>query len=334
LNILIVKLSSLGDVVHAMPALADMHRALPDARVDWVVEKAFAPLVARCPGIARVIPAELRSWRHAPFARATRRAWRTFRGELRGTRYDAVIDLQGLTKSALVSRLAPLAPEGHRYALGNRTEGAGWEPTTRWLADRPIDIAPHIHAVQRSRTLCAAALGYAVSDSMSYGPLQRFPAGFPATKTIALLHGSSRADKEWPLACWHELGERLLRHGWDIALPHGNAAEEARSTELARGLAAGAAAAPARVQAWPRLALDALADRLAHCGGAIGVDSGPSHLAAALGLAHVQIYLHPTSWRTGPIGQAHQCSVEDPRTPSVDAVWAAWERVAAEKVDP
>src|SRR3954471_21834349 len=155
LNILIVKLSSLGDVVHAMPAVQDIVASIPGARVDWVVERGFAPLVQRCAGVQRVIPCELRKWRKAPFAHETRQAWRAFRADLKREAYDAVIDLQGLTKSALVAHMARLAQGGKRFALGNRTEGSGYEAPTRWVADVAVPVAPQSHAVQRSRAVCA-----------------------------------------------------------------------------------------------------------------------------------------------------------------------------------
>ncbi|MEK9953642.1 MAG: glycosyltransferase family 9 protein [Curvibacter sp.] len=117
MNILIVKLSSLGDVVHAMPAVQDIRRAFPQAHIDWVVEKGFAPLVQRCAGVRRVIPCELRRWRKAPLAATTRAQWQAFKTELQAEAYDAVLDLQGLTKSALVAWLARLAPGGRRYAM-------------------------------------------------------------------------------------------------------------------------------------------------------------------------------------------------------------------------
>ena len=126
-RILIVKLSSLGDVVHAMPAVQDLRRAFPQAQIDWVVEGAFAPLVARCQGVQQAIPCELRRWRKAPLSAATRQAWREFKAQLQTHTYDAIIDLQGLSKSALVSWLARTTPGGKRYGLANQTEGSGFE---------------------------------------------------------------------------------------------------------------------------------------------------------------------------------------------------------------
>lgn len=317
MKILFVKLSSLGDVVHAMPALQDIRLALPQARIDWVVERAFAPLVERCDGVGRVISCELRRWRKAPLAAGTRAEWRAFRNELRRDAYDAVIDLQGLTKSALVARLAPLAPGGRRHALANRTEGSSYEAPTRWVADVAHRIGPHVHAVQRSRELCAMALGYAVPSTLRYG--LRAQGGSAVTDTVAFVHGSSRDDKCWPEPHWLELGARLIARGHTIGLPHGSDVERERSERLAGRLGPGA-------QAWPRLDLGALADRLAQCAGVIGVDSGLSHIAVALDRPHVQVYNFDTAWRTGPAGP-RQASVFARPTPSVDQVWSAWQQV-------
>ena len=146
MKILIVKLSSLGDVVHAMPAVQDIRSALPQAQIDWVVERGFAPLVRRCDGVRRVIACELRRWRKSPFSAATRRDWRAFKAELQQDEYDAVIDLQGLTKSALVARLARLAPRGLRFGLATASEGSSFEAPARWLADVSITLPKHIDA--------------------------------------------------------------------------------------------------------------------------------------------------------------------------------------------
>jgi heptosyltransferase-1 len=317
LNILIVKLSSLGDVVHAMPAVQDIRRALPQARIDWVVERGFAPLVQRCEGVRRVVPGEIRQWRKALLAAQTRTAWRSFREDLRQEAYDAVIDLQGLTKSGIVARVARLSPPGRRYALANRTEGASYEAPTRWLADVAVRIEPHVHAVTRSREMCARVFGYALAEPLRFGLAARPQS---ASGAIAFVHGTSRADKCWPEENWVALGRRIVAGGATIVLPHGSDEEEAASRRIAQGIGGGA-------QVWPRMKLDALTDRLAGCGGAIGVDSGLSHIAVALDLPHVQIYNFDTAWRTGPIGSARQRSVYRQPTPSVDEVAQAWQAV-------
>jgi heptosyltransferase I len=321
LKILIVKLSSLGDVVHAMPALQDIRAAMPDAQVDWVVERAFAPLVQRCEGVERVIGCDLRRWRASPLGAQTRSEWRTFRSGLRAQRYDAVLDLQGLTKSALIARAARVTEGGKRFALANRTEGSGWEPPTRWVADVAIRIAPRVQAVMRSRELCARALGYAMPDVMRYGLHAAAPTATQA-RCVAFVHGTSRDDKLWPEANWIEIGQRLVAEGHTIGLPHGSDEERIRSERIASALGT-------QAQVWPRLDLGTLTDRLAACDGVIGVDSGLSHIAVALDLPHVQIYNFDTAWRTGPAAShERQASVYAQPTPPVQSVWDAWQRVA------
>ena len=332
MKILLVKLSSLGDVVHAVPVVHDIRVAFPAAQIDWVVEKSFAPLLARCPGLHRVIACEIRRWRKSFWTAATRHEWRAFKAALQQEHYDAVIDLQGLSKSALVARLARLAPHGKRYALANQTEGSGYEAPTRWVADVAIHITPHIHAIERSRQLAARALGYTPESSLDYGlnkALAQSIRAQCAIKNIAnqvvFVHGTSRADKAWPLDCWLALGRRLVAAGYQIGLPHGSAAERDTSQRIADALNQQAPAGqPAPAVVWPQLALDALTDQLAACAGVIGVDSGVSHIAVALDLPHVQLYNFDTAWRTGPLSAGRQRSVFAQPAPSVDAVWQAW----------
>ena len=271
LRVLIVKLSSLGDVVHAMPAVMDIQAAFPNAQIDWVVERGFAPLAARCAAVHRVIPCDLRRWRKAFLktdTRAqTRAEWQAFKADLQQESYDVILDLQGLSKSALVAWLARKAKGGKRYALANRTDGSGYERPTRWVADVAVPITPHIHAVERGRVLCAKALGYDVPKHLNYGLGQ---AAVQRKPLVALVHGTSRADKEWPLSHWHDLGLRLKQQGFDVALPHGSEAERLRSEAMAEML-------PGAV-VWPRLSLDQLTER---SGAATsGSDTWPSRSTA------------------------------------------------------
>jgi heptosyltransferase-1 len=336
MKILLVKLSSLGDVVHTLPVVQDIHAALPDARIDWVVEKAFAPLLVRHRGLNRVIPCEIRRWRKSFWTAATRNEWRAFKRELQREAYDAVIDLQGLTKSALVARLAAVTSGGKRYALANQTEGSGYEAPTRWVADVAITLTPHIHAVQRARELAARALGYTLEGAPDFGlkrPASHEERAQAAPEKIAnaaskgrvvLVHGTSRADKEWPLDQWITLGRRLHAAGYPIALAHGNPHELATSQAIADALNSATADAALVL---PLLPLDALTEELAHCAGVIGVDSGVSHIAVALDLPHVQIYNFDTAWRTGPGNAGHggrQVSVFAQPAPTVETVWQAW----------
>ncbi len=326
MRVLLVKLSSLGDVVHSLPAAMDLQTQRPEVQIDWVVEPAFAPLLELCPAVKRVIPCDMRKWRRQWWTAQTRQAWRSFQQELQSKAYDAVIDLQGLSKSALISKLAKLSPNGKRYAMANRTEGSGYEAPTRWVADVALPCEWHSHALDRARHVCAQALGYALPNHLQTG-LQALPHPDVQARTVALVHGSSRADKAWPLAHWQVLGQALQAQGFQLALPHSNEAELQTAKAMAN-------ACPSAV-IWPRCDLVELTQRLAACEGVVGVDSGVSHIAVALGLPHVQIYNFDTAWRTGPKGCAWQQSVFAKPTPSPAAVLSAWAAcLAAETQQP
>ena len=324
LRVLVVKLSSLGDVVHTLPAAMDIQANFPNAQIDWVVEPSFAPIVKACSAVHRVIACDLRYWRKNIWAPETRIQWRAFLTELQQQRYDAIIDLQGLTKSALVTWLARTSAKGKRYAMANATDGSAYESPTRWVADVAIDLEQHTHAITRGRVVCARALKYEVSPTLLYG-LNAGQSIHNGKKTVVFVHGTSRADKEWPLANWHELGLRLSNAGYQIVLPHGNEEERLRSVAMAEMIP--------KAIVWPRMTIDKLMQAMSSTAGVIGVDSGLSHIAVALNLPHVQIYNFATAWRTGPVGKANekirQQSVVDFPTPTVEAVWSLWQECVA-----
>lgn len=357
MNILIVRMSSLGDVIQAIPVVADLLAQYPKAQIDWVVEEAFAPLLTRVHGLRRVLPIAQRRWRKSRFSAAVRAEKQAFYAELHSTRYNAVLDLQGLVKSAWVARQARLAAGGFRATYGNASDLCSWEWPVRYLLDRPVPMERVIHAVQRPRTLAARALGYALAGAPRYG-LQAQPlAGADAlpVRTVVLVHGTTRADNEWPVAHWVALGVRLAAAGWQVALPQASDAECARAQAIAQAitqavtqaiaqssglgsaLGSGPSSEPGRtsacpapasaVQVWPRLALPQVLDRLAASSGVIGIDTGLSHLAVALGLPHVQLFSQPRMARAGPLPCAHQLAVGGDAPPAVEVVWQAWQQV-------
>ncbi len=320
MRVLVVKLSSLGDVIQTLPVLADLHHHCPGATVDWAVEEAFAPLLSEVQGITRVLAIGERRWRRRPFSADVRAEKRAAAQRLREAAYDAVIDFQGLIKSALVARRARLTAAGHRYTYANRSELCGYEWPVRFMVDRPIAMERRVHAIRRYRLLAARALGYAIDgepDRVDW----RFAAPAPG-HDVMFAHGTTRVDNEWPEAAWIALGRRLVAEGARIVLPQSGAAEAARVARISAAVGAG-------VEVLPPMRLDALARRMAACQGVIGVDSGVSHLAVALDLRHVQIFSQPRVWRAGPVGRAWQLPVGGDAVPNVDEVFAAWQRVCA-----
>jgi heptosyltransferase-1 len=318
MNILIVKMSSLGDVVQTIPVVQDLQRQFPGAQIDWVVEEAFAPLVQRVQGLRRVLPLAQRRWRKSRWSEATRRERKHFDQHLKQQSYDAVIDFQGLIKSALEARCARLNPDGFSATYGNRSDACGYEWPVQWLLQRKLPMPARIHAVARYRLLAGLAMGYEAQGPAVYKLSSALPAQRP---TVVLAHGTTRVDNEWREADWVALGQRLIASGQRIALPHANATELDRVSRIALALGD-------QADIWPRAALPEILDRMAACSGVIGVDSGLSHLAVALDLPHVQIFSQPRAWRAGPVGCSHQVAVGGACAPDVDSVWHAWQNVS------
>jgi heptosyltransferase I len=229
-NILLIKTSSLGDVVHNLPVVSDIRTRFPRARVDWVVEEAYSDIVGMHPGVHRAIPVALRRWRGNVLNPAHWREFGQFRHALAGVRYDCVIDTQGLIKSALLAQAASGPRHGYAGASAR-------EPLAARFYDHTHLVPRDLHAVLRNRRLAAMALGYDLPAAFDYGIA--LPAGAAQTERppyCVLLHATGRAEKLWPEAAWERLGGELARQGYAPVLPWGNAAERARSERIARSL--------------------------------------------------------------------------------------------------
>ncbi len=283
-NIVLIKTSSLGDVLHNLPVVSDICRYIPGARIDWVVEEGFAPLPALHPGVSRVIPVAMRRWRKS--------LWRSC-GEmravcrsLRATHYDLALDTQGLLKSALITRCIRAPHCGF-------DRNSAREPLASLFYDRSYPVNKNLHAVERNRQLAGQALGYTPQGAPDYGiraPTLSLP-WLPPEPFTALLHATSRDEKLWGEANWIALGKRLGQMRMRVVLPWGSAAEQARSERLC-------AAIPGAICP-PAIGLNDAAALLGGARAAIGVDTGLSHLAAALGVPTVGIYTATDPGLTG-----------------------------------
>lgn len=295
-------------MVHNLPVVADIRRRFPDSRIDWAVEEAYAGLVELHPALRRAIPVAIRRWRRQLLGASTWAEIGALRREVREERYDAVIDSQGLIKSALLARAA----SGRRHGLDAGTAREA-------LAARFYDVRHHIpngqHAVARNRLLAAAALGYRVDGPIEYGVrVAEIEPGRGAY--CALLHMSSRSDKLWPEAHWIDLGRELERRGFTCVLLWGTNSERQRSARIAAGLE--------RAQVPERKPLVEVARLLAGARAVIGIDTGLTHLAAALGVPAVALFSGSDPMLTGVIGAARARNLGGPgTTPAVDEVLGA-----------
>lgn len=277
MHILVVKTSSLGDLVHMLPALSDAAKVIPGLQVDWVAEESFAAVPAWHPAVARVIPVAIRRWRKILFSQASWQEIGAARDALREANYDVVIDTQGLLKSAVLARLAHGAHWGYdRHSIR--------EPLASLWYDRQACVPRDLHAIERNRRLMAAALGYGLEGlALDYGVGANSFAqeqasvrmnSHPHSAFVLALHGTSRVDKEWPEADWVAIGHGLAQHGRALLLPWGNAREKERAERIAQAVPT--------ATVLPRLGLDALAAIIARADAVLGVDTGLMHVAAAL----------------------------------------------------
>lgn len=279
MRVLIVKTSSMGDVLHTLPALTDAMRAIPGIRFDWVVEEGFAQIPSWHEAVDRVIPVAIRRWRKAWFSATIKAERKAFKEAVQAVAYDAVIDAQGLVKSAaLVTRLAHGVKNGMDWSTAR-------EPLASLFYNRKHHIAKAQHAVERTRELFAKSLGYAKPEAQGdYAIAQHFLGDIAPDSApyCVFLHATTRDDKHWPESHWRELIGLLAGSGLRIKLPWGAPHEEARAKRLAEGFD--------YVEVLPRLSLGAVAHELAGAKFVVSVDTGLSHLTAALDRPNITLY--------------------------------------------
>ena len=287
MHVLLIKMSSLGDVIHALPAVTDA--AAHGIRFDWVVEEAFADIPAAHAAVADVLPVAWRRWRGD--LRAARPQMQQFYKRLRARPYDLVLDAQGLIKSAVVSALArgPVAGQSHTSAR---------EPWSAFAYRQRIRVARDQHAIDRQRQLFAAALGYELSGPLRSG-LEHTSV---ATRRVMLLHGTTWETKHYPLHMWQGLARLVSDEGFEPVVTWGDAAERERAQQICD---AGGATLLERAP------LQQLMEHLRSAALVIGVDSGLAHLSAALGTPTLGLFGPTDGMLTGCRGTHAQIMQAD-----------------------
>lgn len=292
MKILLVRVSSLGDVLHNLPMVADILAHHPGARIDWVVEEGYVSLVRLNPHVRRVIPFALRRWRKGLGDSATRAELANFWRTLREERYDFVFDTQGLLKTGIIMACARLAPGGRKVGMANGGEDSGYEGLSRLFHSQSVYLAPRTHAVARGRLVAAEALGYQVNTPPDFGLPSADAVARPdwmgAAPYAVFFHGTARDAKKWAPANWIATGRQLAP--MTILLPWGSAGEKAEAEALATALP--------NARVLPKLSMDD-AVTLARCAAlVIGVDTGLTHIAAAFLRPTVELYCDSARWKT------------------------------------
>jgi heptosyltransferase-1 len=304
-KILLVKLSSLGDVLHNLPIVWDLRARLPDAQIDWVVEEGYVhllePLLSNDSfrGIDRIIPFGLRRWKRNLFTLATLKEFFAFRKILQSTTYDVLIETQGLLKSAIVCALAKKSEHAVVAGLANATEFSGYEPLARIFYNQSVQVPNQCHAVDRSRWIMCSSLDWrllARTNSPQFYPAL-FVANIPKVTLAGLkspyvlfFHSTAREAKRWSNDDWISLGKALAAQGYQVVLPWGSSNER----ELSQALAAQIPNALVP----PGFSIEEAFSIIAGAALTVGVDTGLTHLAAVLDRPTVEIYCDSPRWKT------------------------------------
>lgn len=323
MRVLLVKLSSMGDVLHNLPVVQDLAHAYPEIEIDWVTEAPYASLVALNPRVQRVISTNLRGLKKRWWSAAAWSGVFDVKAQLASEKYDLILDTQGLVKSALIARWA-------NGPIGGFSRDTVREPLAARAYDRQVAVQRNLHAVVRNRNLAAGIFGYEVTGPVDYGLcLPATTAGVPIEPPyVVFLHATSRVDKMWPEAHWIALGRHVHECGCRVLLPWGNAEEKCTSDRLAQAIKG--AVVP------PPLSLVEAATLLAGARCVIGVDTGLAHLSVALARPTVGLYLTTSPTLTGLYGNDMAVNLgggtrQHPGVPNVDEVWQALQSLLCRK---
>ncbi|WP_306395052.1 lipopolysaccharide heptosyltransferase I [Telluria beijingensis] len=324
MKILLVRVSSLGDVLHNLPMVADLLRRHPGATIDWVVEEGYVSLVRLNPQVRKIIPWALRRWRKSLGKAGTRAEIKAFFRNLREEEYDYVFDTQGLLKTGIVMGAARVRRGGKKIGLANGSEGSGYEGISRIFHTDSIPLSPRTHAVARGRLVAGAALDYPVDTPPDFGlpapDAASRPAFLPQEDYAVFFHGTARAAKKWADANWIALGNALAP--LPVLLPWGSEAERIDAETLAAGIP--------NARVLPKLSMMDAVALARHARLAVGVDTGLTHIAAAFVRPTIEIYCDSPKWKTEGNWSERIVNLGDlGAPPSVDDVVAAARRLLA-----
>ena len=304
-KILLVKLSSLGDVLHNLPLVWDLRARLPNAQIDWVVEEGYVHLLEPLlttpgfKGIDHIIPFGLRRWKKNLFKLSTWKEFFDFKKRLQESSYDIIIETQGLLKSALVCFLAKKNSAAMIAGLANATKYSGYEPLAKFFYSQSVQVPIDCHAVDRSRRVMCSALDWPLvgrSTAPSFYPKNFLESlsenTLPGLQKpyVLCFHSTAREAKRWSNENWIALGKELAQRGYQPVFPWGSLSEKLISTQLASQIP-GAIVPPA-------FSIEAAFSVIAGAALTVGVDTGLTHLAAVLGKPTVEIYCDSPRWKT------------------------------------
>lgn len=288
MRILLVKMSSMGDIFHTFPAISDVKKYFPDAEIDWVVEDSFKEIVEWHPQVRKVIPINLRRW----VKQRDKKSWQEFvnwRKALRTEDYDYVIDAQGLFKSAAIAKCA------QGKGIDGYEKNSAREPIVRWFYSRTHVVDKNQHAVERTRQLVGKALGYTPETKLNFGINQNFTHIKKNPRKLIFIIGTSWVTKLWATSEWQALTKIALDAGFNVEIIWGSSEEQAIADQIIH-------ACPQATRPMQRLSITTIAEKLVEAAGVVGLDTGFSHLAGALETPTIALYGATSPVKVGLIG--------------------------------
>ena len=299
IKILLVKMSSMGDIFHTFPAISDLKANYPNVIIDWVVEDGFKEIVDWHPAIHKAIPISLRRW----MKERGGKSWREFKAwkkNLQSEHYDVVIDAQGLFKSALIAKCA------NATVIKGFNGKSAREPIASLFYKERFDVKKSQHAVERTRQLLGQAFGYTPAPTLNFGINQNFSHVTKKPRKLMFIIGTSWVTKLWSTYHWQRLTAIALEEGYDVEIMWGSTEERAIADSII-------AACPQATRPLQRMTITAIAEKLVEAAGVIGLDTGFSHLAGALETPTIALYGATSPVKVGLIGNhTSNLQVEQP----------------------
>ena len=289
-RILVTRLGAMGDVIQTLPAVADLRNRFPEARIAWAVESNWTPILERNPHVDDVIPVALRTWRRLANGPQSWKEATRFAGDLRARRFDLSIDFQGLLKSAAIASLSGAQERAGFDRLHLR------EPLAELTYTRRVRTAsPHV--VDRYRDLAALVTGSTSTARAEFPlPVGRLRPDLPAKYVLASPQ-AGWGGKQWPAEHYGRLADRIWTdHRIPLAIDCPPGTEESVARIRANARAGSVVTHPSTISELIGATRSARA--------VVGVDSGPLHLAAALGRPGVAIFGPTDPDRNGPYGDS------------------------------
>ncbi|CUR53493.1 Lipopolysaccharide heptosyltransferase 1 [Serratia symbiotica] len=280
MKVLIIKISSMGDILHTFPALTDAMKAIPNISFDWIVEECFNQIPTWHPAVNNVIIVAFRRWKKNWFNSLVRKQRNNFKNKIQSNHYDVIIDAQGLIKSSiLITRLTKGYKHGYNYNTIR-------EPFASFFYNYKHNVNKQQHAVERIRELFSKSLYYSKPNNYGNYSINKqlfFNLQKKDTKQyLVFLHSTTRSNKHWPEKNWRDLIKLTMNHKIKIKLIWNSINEYKRSQRLAYGFP--------HVEILPKLTLKYIANILLNAKSIVSVDTGLSHLSAALNKPNITLF--------------------------------------------